>query len=83
MDERTVYDDIADIFMSSLAAQVSGVTRAEFIARIREKWPTEEEARAGFESIRKMASAKLDEAQREAMKRNARIVGIAYPVKKP
>jgi anthranilate phosphoribosyltransferase len=78
---RTVYDEIADVFMTSLAAEVSGVTRGEIMRRMREKWPTEEQARAAFEEMSRQAEALADEARRDAAKRGHVVVGIGYRVK--
>lgn len=73
------YDEIADIFMQSLAAQVSGVTREQFIARLKEKCPTEADARRFFEQTQVQAKESLAHAEMEAAKHGGKIVGIAYP----
>jgi hypothetical protein len=77
-----IYDEIADMFMSSLAAEVAGVSRAELMEHLRAKWPTEYEARQGFAEIKARATTTVNELQREAAKRRKVVIGIAYPVKK-
>jgi hypothetical protein len=76
----SIYDEIADVFMRSLAGELSGITREQFIAHVRAKWPTEDEARKGFEELRGRATRELNEAMRDAAARGKAIVGIGYKV---
>lgn len=78
----TVYDEIADMFMQSLAAQVAGVSRTDLIKHLRATWPTEDEARKGWEQVKARADATVKAFEREAAARGQTIIGIAYPVKK-
>lgn len=78
----SIYEDMADLFMGSLAGELSGVTRDEFIAKVRAEWPDEEIARAGFERLKRAALRQVEQAEAEAAKRGAKIVGIGYPVAK-
>lgn len=82
MDKRTIYDDIADVFMASLTAQMSGITRADFLRRIRTAWPTEDEARKHWAELCKRGEAFAEQAERDAKARGNTIIGVGYPVKK-
>ena len=79
----SIYDEMTDMFMSSLAGEISGLTRDEFMARIRAEWPDEEIARAAFERLKRAALRMQEQAEAEAARRGAKIVGIGYPVEKP
>jgi len=78
----SIYDEIADLFMASLAGEVSGVTREQFIDRVRKQWPTEKIAREQFDILQKRAAVDVAKAERDAAARGQKIVGIGYPVKK-
>ncbi len=43
------YEQMADEFMSSLAGQLSGVSRKEFIDKLKSTYPDEKDAQARFE----------------------------------
>ena len=77
-----VYEEMADLFMQSLAGEMAGLTREEFIAKVRAEWPDEEVARAGFERLKRAALRQVEQAEAEAAKRGQKIVGIGYPVAK-
>ena len=76
----TIYDEIADMFMASLAGQISGVSREEFIMRVKTKYPSEDEARAFFEAALSRGRAFAEQAERDAIARGVRIIGIGYQV---
>jgi hypothetical protein len=78
----SIYEEMADLFMNSLAGETSGITRDEFIAKVRAEWPDEEIARAGFERLKRAALRQVEQAEAEAAARGQKIVGIGYPVAK-
>jgi hypothetical protein len=50
------YDDAADLFMNSLTGQSTGVSREEFIERLRAKLPTQEALAAQMRQYAAMVS---------------------------
>jgi hypothetical protein len=47
----SVYDEIADFFMSTMVGQLSGATREQIIAKAKATWPTEDIARAKINEL--------------------------------
>lgn len=76
----SIYEEMADVFMSSLAAQVTGLTREQFIASVRAKWPDENTARKMFVTMRRQAEQAVERAKADAAERGCAIVGVAVPV---
>lgn len=76
----TLYDEIADLFMASLAGQLSGVTREMFIERMKATYPTEEGLRKFYDSLQQQAQAMVAQVERQAAANGSRVVGVAYPI---
>lgn len=76
----SIYDEMADLFMSSLAGEMSGLTRDEFLAKLKTEWPDEEIARAAYERLKRAALRMQQEAENAAAARGAKIVGIGYRI---
>ena len=58
-----IYEETADIFMSSLAGQMSGMSRDQLIAHFKRQFPSEAAFKATVDSARKQAETILKEAQ--------------------
>jgi hypothetical protein len=47
----SVYDEIADFFLSTMVGQLSGATREQIIAKAKATWPTEALARQRIDEL--------------------------------
>jgi hypothetical protein len=72
------YDQVADVFMASLAAELSGVTRAQFLERFKKMYPTVEAARVAYRELQERAEAMQKKAEEDAAARGMKVVGIGY-----
>ncbi len=75
-----LYNEIADMFMESLAGQMSGITRDDFMARLKQQCPDEKSLSVFYSTVQTQANAMVADAQSRAEKSGSTIVGIAYPV---
>jgi hypothetical protein len=58
-----IYEKTADIFLSSMAGQMSGMTRDQLIAHFKKRFPCENEFKAVVEAAKLQAEAAVLEAQ--------------------
>ena len=78
------YEQVADVFMATMAGELSGVTREQFIARFKKRYPTEDAARAVYSEMQKQAEAAQAKAEKDAAARGMKVIGLGYRVdKKP
>ena len=75
------YEQYADIFMSSLAGEMSGLSKAQFIALCKTKWPIQTEFVAMMASLQGHAEMQVEQAQ--AKLQPGQTLGIAYPIDVP
>ena len=75
------YDKYADIFMGSMAGQMSGLTREQFIQTCKTKFPVEADFIKMAEAI--AAQAQQHIAQAEASLKPGQVLAVAYPIKTP
>lgn len=68
--------------MGTMAGELSGVTREQFIERFKKLYPTEESARAVYSEMQKQAEAAQAKAEKDAAARGMKVVGIGYRVDK-
>lgn len=64
--------------MSTMAGELSGVTREQFIERFKKLYPTEEAARAVYRAMQKNAEDMAKQAEQDAAARGMKVVGIGY-----
>lgn len=60
LPENMTYEQVADLFMSTMAGQFSGLNRAEFIAVLRQKYADLQALNAAMGGIRKKAQGMFD-----------------------
>lgn len=75
------YDKYADIFMSSMAGEMSGLTKEQFTSICKAKFPVESEFVKSMEVL--TAHAEMQIAQAQAQLKPGETLGIAYPMEVP
>jgi hypothetical protein len=74
------YDKYADIFMGSMAGQMSGLTREQFIQTCKTKFPVEADFIKMAESLTVRAEQHI--AQAQASLKPGQVLGVASPIGK-
>jgi hypothetical protein len=75
------YEKYADIFMSSMAGEMSGLTKEQFIALCKSKFPDEVAFAKQMDSLAAAAEKHIEQAQ--AQLKPGETLGIAYPIEVP
>jgi len=75
------YEQYANIFMSSMAGEMSGLTKEQVIALCKTKWPTQTEFVAMMASLENHAETQIEQAR--AQLKPGQTLGIAYPIEVP
>lgn len=75
------YEKYADIFMSSMSGQMSGLTKAQFVARLKDKFPNEAVFVVQMEAL--TAQAEMQIAQAQAQLKPGQVLAVAYPIDHP
>lgn len=75
------YEQYADIFMSSMAGQMSGLTKEQLMVLLKTKFPVEAEFVKSMEAL--SAHAEMQIAQAQAQLKPGQTLGIAYPIEVP
>lgn len=75
------YEKYAEIFMSSMAGEMSGLSKDQFIALCKTKFPDEAAFVKQMEAL--TAHAEMQIAQAQAQLKPGQTLGIAYPIEVP
>ena len=75
----TLYEETADLMLSTMAGQQAGLTRDQFIALFKEKFPVESELRSFMATAKQQAETAIAEAQ--AQLKPGQSIMIGFPVK--
>lgn len=75
------YEKYADIFMSSMAGEMSGLTKGQFIALCKSKFPDEVAFAKQMEALTAHAQMQIEKAR--AQLKPGHTLGIAYPIEVP
>lgn len=75
------YEKYADIFMSSMAGEMSGLTKDQFIVLCKSKFPDEAAFVKQMEALTAHAEMQIEQAQ--AKLKPGQTLGIAYPIEVP
>ena len=75
----TLYEETADLMLTTMAGQYTGLTRDQFIELFKQKFPVESELRTFLTTVRQQAEASIAEAQAHLKPGQSIMVGI--PVK--
>jgi hypothetical protein len=75
-----VYEQFADVFLSSMSGQMAGLSRDEVIAMFRKKWPNAAEFEAMIQTISAQAQDTISQAQ--AQLKPGEVLAVGYPVDK-
>lgn len=75
------YEKYADIFMSSMAGEMSGLTKDQFVVLCKSKFPDEAEFVKTMAALTATAEAQI--AQAQAQLKPGQKLGIAYPIDVP
>ena len=75
------YEKYADIFMSSMAGEMSGLTKVQFIALCKSKFPDEAAFVKQMDAL--TAHAEMQIAQAQAQLKPGHVLAVAYPIDVP
>ena len=75
------YEKYADIFMSSMAGEMSGLSKVQFIALCKSKFPDEAAFVKQMEELTEFAEMQI--AQAQAQLKPGQSLDIAYPIDAP
>lgn len=75
------YETYTDVFMSSLAGEMSGLSKEQFLALLKTKFPNEADFVATMEALAAHAGMQIEQAQ--AKLKPGQTLGIGYPLEVP
>jgi hypothetical protein len=75
------YEQFADVFMGTLAGQMAGLTRDQFIAQCKAKYPDPKAFADLIAQITAVAEKQVTQAQ--ASLKPGQVLGVAYPLNDP
>jgi hypothetical protein len=75
----TLYEETADLMLTTMAGQYAGLSRDQFIDLFKQKFPDESQLRTFLATVRQQAEAAIAEAQANLKPGQSIMIGI--PVK--
>ncbi|TYK70296.1 hypothetical protein FSY45_24865 [Comamonas sp. Z1] len=75
----TLYEETADLMLTTMAGQYTGLTRDQFIELFKQKFPNEADLRTVIATARQQAETAIAEAQAQLKPGQSIMIGI--PVK--